>query len=101
MRPPLKSSGPRPHGGSMRPSLRPTGHRPHGPSMNPRRPTMNGTRPYKSFFIQAPSYETRPFLKSLVVKTLYRAPWVPTVNRAVPRTTLMTKVIGTVAFLGT
>nr|GFC45376.1 hypothetical protein [Tanacetum cinerariifolium] len=47
MRPPLRSSGPRPHGDSMRPSFRPTGHRPHGPSMNPRRPTMNGARPYK------------------------------------------------------
>nr|GFC88258.1 hypothetical protein [Tanacetum cinerariifolium] len=44
MRPPLRSSGPRPHGDSMRPA----GHRPHGPSMNPRRPTMNGARPYKS-----------------------------------------------------
>nr|GFA76613.1 hypothetical protein [Tanacetum cinerariifolium] len=81
MRPPLKSSGPRPHGGSMRPLLRPIGHRPHGPSMNLGRPTMNGARPYKSFFIQAPSYETSPFLKSSVVKTSYRAPWVPTVNR--------------------
>nr|GEW50564.1 hypothetical protein [Tanacetum cinerariifolium] len=62
------------------PSHRPTGHRPHGPSMNPRRPTMNGARPYKTFF-QAPSYETRPFLKSSAVKNSYRAPWVPTVNR--------------------
>nr|GFC75064.1 hypothetical protein [Tanacetum cinerariifolium] len=50
MRPPLKSSGPRPHGNSMRPPFRPAGHRPHGPSMNPRRPTMNGARPYKIFF---------------------------------------------------
>nr|GFC31611.1 hypothetical protein [Tanacetum cinerariifolium] len=81
MRPPLRSSGPRPHGGSMISSHRPAGHRPHGPSINPRRPTMNGARPYKSFFIQSPSYETRPFLKSSAVKTLYRAPWVPTVNR--------------------
>nr|GEZ87579.1 ubiquitin hydrolase [Tanacetum cinerariifolium] len=63
MRPPLRSSGPRPHGDSVRSFFRPTGHRPHAPSMNPRRPTMNGARPYKSFF-QAPSYETRPFLKS-------------------------------------
>nr|GFB86827.1 hypothetical protein [Tanacetum cinerariifolium] len=118
--------------------------------MNLRRPTMNGARPYKSFFIQSPSYETRPLLKSSAVKTPYRAPWVPTINRydppvnrkfstgrrnfptanrkfptaswknlplvaqkitllmwegreklAVPRTTLMTKVIGTVAALGT
>nr|GFA36428.1 hypothetical protein [Tanacetum cinerariifolium] len=70
---------PRPHGDSMRPSFRPAGHRPHGPSINPRRPIMNSARPYKSFF-QAPSYETRPFLKSSEVKNPYRAPWVPTVN---------------------
>nr|GFC05382.1 hypothetical protein [Tanacetum cinerariifolium] len=83
-RPPLRSSGHRPLGGSMRPSYRPAGHRPHGPAMNPRRPTMNGARPYKSFFNQAPSYETRPFLKSSAVRTQYRAPWVPTVNRNNP-----------------
>nr|GFC78073.1 hypothetical protein [Tanacetum cinerariifolium] len=76
--------GPEPNGGSMRPSHRSAGHRPHGPSMNPRRPNMNGARPYKSFFIQAPSYETRPFLKSSAVKTQYRALWVPTVNRNNP-----------------
>nr|GFB73961.1 hypothetical protein [Tanacetum cinerariifolium] len=52
-----------------------------GPAMNPRRPTMNGARPYKSFINQAPAYVTRPFLKSLAVRTQYRAPWVPTVNR--------------------
>nr|GFC95556.1 hypothetical protein [Tanacetum cinerariifolium] len=74
MRPPFRSSGPRPHGDSMRSSFRPAGHRPHGPSMNPRRPTMNGARPYKTFF-QTPSYETRLFLKSLAVKNSYRAPW--------------------------
>nr|GFA29785.1 hypothetical protein [Tanacetum cinerariifolium] len=49
----------RPHGGSMRPSYRPAGHRPYGPLMNPRRPNMN-------------------------VRTQYRAPWVPTVNRNNP-----------------
>nr|GFC94725.1 hypothetical protein [Tanacetum cinerariifolium] len=90
MRPPLRSSGPRPQGNS----------RPHGPSMNPRRPTMNGARPYKIFF-QTSSFETRPFLKSSAVNNSYRAPWVPTVNMAVPRTTLMTMVIGTVVALGT
>nr|GEU30853.1 putative ribonuclease H-like domain-containing protein [Tanacetum cinerariifolium] len=82
--PSLRSGGYRPHEGSMRPSYRPAGHRPHGPSMNPRRPTMNGARPYKSFFNQAPSYKTRPFLKSSVVRTQYRAPWVPTVNKTNP-----------------
>nr|GFD04394.1 hypothetical protein [Tanacetum cinerariifolium] len=61
-----RSSGPRPHRDSMRPTFRPAGHRPHGPSMNPWRPIMNGARPYKSFF-QAPSNETRPFLKSSAV----------------------------------
>nr|GFC26980.1 hypothetical protein [Tanacetum cinerariifolium] len=84
IRPPLKSSGHRPHGGSMRPSHRSAGHIPHGLSMNPRRPTMNGARPYKSFFIQSPLYETRPFLKSSAVKTPYRALWVPTINRYDP-----------------
>nr|GEW35436.1 reverse transcriptase domain-containing protein [Tanacetum cinerariifolium] len=72
MRPPLRSTGHRLHGSSMRPSHRPAGHRPHGPSMNPMRPKMNGARPNKSFFIQAHSYETRPF--SSAVKTQYRAP---------------------------
>nr|GFD35420.1 hypothetical protein [Tanacetum cinerariifolium] len=84
MRPPLRSSSHRPHGGSMRPSHGSAGHRPHGPSMDPKRSTMNGARPYKSFFIQSPSYETRPFLKSSAVKTPYRAPWVPTINRYDP-----------------
>nr|GFC14807.1 hypothetical protein [Tanacetum cinerariifolium] len=100
MRPPLRSSGPRPQGNSMRPPFRPAGHKPHGPSMNPRRPTMNGTRPYKTFF-QTPSFKTRPFLNSSAVNNSYRAPWVSTANRTVSRTTLMTKVIGTVAALGT
>nr|GFB51879.1 hypothetical protein [Tanacetum cinerariifolium] len=67
----------------QRETNRPTGHKPHAPSMNLKRPTMNGARPYKSFF-QAPSYETRPFLKSSAVKNSYRAPWVPTVNRYDP-----------------
>nr|GFC73014.1 hypothetical protein [Tanacetum cinerariifolium] len=84
MRPPHKSVGHRPHGPSMRPSNRPAGYRPHGLSMNPIRPNMNGTRPNISFFIQAPSYETRPFFKSSAVKTQYRALWVSTVNRNNP-----------------
>nr|GFB92709.1 hypothetical protein [Tanacetum cinerariifolium] len=68
----------------QRETTRPAGHRPHGPSMNPRRPNMNCARPNRSFLIQAPSYETRPFLKSSAVKTQYRALWVPTVNRNNP-----------------
>nr|GEY98162.1 hypothetical protein [Tanacetum cinerariifolium] len=69
MRPPHKFVGHIPHRASMRPSNRPAGHIPHGPSMNPIRPKMNGARPNRSFFIQAPSYETGPFLKSSAVKT--------------------------------
>nr|GFC69926.1 hypothetical protein [Tanacetum cinerariifolium] len=84
MRPPLRSSGPRPHGNSIRPPFKPAGHRPHGPSMNPRRPTMNAARSYKTFF-QTPSFETRPFFKSSAVKNSYRAPWVPTVNSPIVR----------------
>nr|GFB82375.1 hypothetical protein [Tanacetum cinerariifolium] len=89
MRPPLRSSGPRSHGNSMRPLFRPVGHRPHGPSMNLRRPTMNGARPYKTFF-QTPSFETRPFLKSSALNNSYRAPWVPTVNSGNPNSTTFT-----------
>nr|GFC83285.1 hypothetical protein [Tanacetum cinerariifolium] len=74
----------RPHGASMRPSNRPAGHRPHGCSMNPIRPNMNGARSNRSFFIQVPSYETRPFYKSSAVKTHNRASWVSTVNRNNP-----------------
>nr|GFC47731.1 hypothetical protein [Tanacetum cinerariifolium] len=122
MSPSHRSGGHRPHGAPMRPPHRSAGHRPHGPSMNSMRPNMNSARSNRSFFIQAHSYETRPFLKSSAVKTQYRALWVPTVNRnnppvnrkcstgrrnfpivnrAVPRTTLITKAIGTVADLGT
>nr|GFD16460.1 hypothetical protein [Tanacetum cinerariifolium] len=50
MRLPHRSSGPRPHRDSMRPTFRPAGHKPYAPSMNPWRPTMNDTRPYKSYF---------------------------------------------------
>nr|GFB24673.1 hypothetical protein [Tanacetum cinerariifolium] len=45
-----RSAGHRPNGAHMRPPIRSSGPRPHGPSMNPRRPTMNGARPYKTFF---------------------------------------------------
>nr|GFB14302.1 reverse transcriptase domain-containing protein [Tanacetum cinerariifolium] len=64
MRPPHRSASHRPHGAPMRPSHKPAGHRPHGPSMNLMRPNMNGARSNRSFFIQAHSYETRPFLKT-------------------------------------
>nr|GEY82124.1 putative reverse transcriptase, RNA-dependent DNA polymerase [Tanacetum cinerariifolium] len=79
MRPSHRPAGHRPHGAPMRPTHRNVGHRPHS---RPMRPSMNCARPNRSFFnIQARSYETRPFHKTTAVKTQYRAPWVPTVNR--------------------
>nr|GEZ91586.1 hypothetical protein [Tanacetum cinerariifolium] len=84
MGPSHRSAGHKPHGAPIRPPHRSVGHRPHGPSINPIRPNMNGARPNRSFFIHAPSYETRPFPKSSAVKTQYRALWVPTVNRNNP-----------------
>nr|GEY73069.1 hypothetical protein [Tanacetum cinerariifolium] len=79
MRPPHRPAGHKPHGAPMRSTHRPVGHRPHG---HPVRPNMNCARPNRSFFnIQTHSYETRPFYKTTAVKTQYRAPWVPIVNR--------------------
>nr|GEV60094.1 putative ribonuclease H-like domain-containing protein [Tanacetum cinerariifolium] len=67
------------------PSHRPIGHRPYGPPVRPMRSSMNVARPNRTFFnIQAHSYETRPFLKTTTVKSQFRAPWVPTVNRNNP-----------------
>nr|GFC06281.1 hypothetical protein [Tanacetum cinerariifolium] len=83
MRPPLRSSGPRPNGNSMRPPFRPAGHKPYGPSMNPRRPTMIGARPYKTFF-QTPSFKTRHFFKSSAVNNSYRAHGYPLLTGQFP-----------------
>nr|GEU81277.1 hypothetical protein [Tanacetum cinerariifolium] len=94
MRPPLRSSGPRPHRDSMRPSFRPAGHRPHGPLMNPRRPTMNGSTKNHTADIGR---------KGKAVKPSACWTWNPSqeLSNKVPRVTLMTKVIGTMAALGT
>nr|GFC41357.1 hypothetical protein [Tanacetum cinerariifolium] len=106
IRPPLRSSGPRPHGDSMRPSFRPAGHRPHGPPMNPRIPTMNGMIPLL--------IENFPLVEDIFLLPIGNFPllaeeaqnitlliWEGREKLAAPRTTLMTKVIGTVAALGT
>nr|GFA99715.1 ribonuclease H-like domain-containing protein [Tanacetum cinerariifolium] len=67
------------------PSHGPVGHRPHGPPVRPMRSNMNAARPNRTFFnIQAHSYETRPFIRTTVVKSQFRAPWVPTVNKNNP-----------------
>nr|GFB10846.1 hypothetical protein [Tanacetum cinerariifolium] len=85
MRPPLRSSGHRPHRGSMRPSHRPAGHRPHEEIF---------PLPIRNFPLLA---ENLP----LVAQKITLLIWEGKEKLVVPRTTLMTKVIGTVAALGT
>nr|GFB26911.1 ubiquitin hydrolase [Tanacetum cinerariifolium] len=120
---------------------RPAVHKPYRPPMRPMRSNMNVARPNRTSFNKPThSYTKRPFQRTSAVRSQYRAPWVPTVNRnfstvnkkfplanrqiptgsikfstadmgkkenavkasaAVPKTTLMTKAIGTVAALGT
>nr|GEW07373.1 hypothetical protein [Tanacetum cinerariifolium] len=61
---------------------KPVAHRPYRPPVRPVRTNMNGARPNRtSFNKQAHSYANRPFHKTLAVRSHYRAPWVPTVNR--------------------
>nr|GEX14603.1 hypothetical protein [Tanacetum cinerariifolium] len=46
---------------------------------------MNGVRPNRTPFNKpAHSYTNRPFQRTLAVRSQYRAPWVPTVNRNFP-----------------
>nr|GEV00679.1 hypothetical protein [Tanacetum cinerariifolium] len=64
---------------------KPVIHRPYRPSERPVRTNMNGARLNRtSFNKQAHSYANRPFLKTLAVRSHYKAPWVPTVNRSFP-----------------
>nr|GEZ14216.1 hypothetical protein [Tanacetum cinerariifolium] len=64
---------------------KPVVHRPYKPSQRPVRTNMNGARPNRtSFNKQAHSYANRPFHRTLAVRSHYRAPWVPTVNRSFP-----------------
>nr|GEX53338.1 putative ribonuclease H-like domain-containing protein [Tanacetum cinerariifolium] len=64
---------------------RPVVHKPYKPPMKPMRSNMNGTRPnITSFNKPAHSYTNRPFQRTSVVRSHYRAPWVPTVNRNFP-----------------
>nr|GEY90055.1 hypothetical protein [Tanacetum cinerariifolium] len=65
MSPSHRPTGHRSYGAPMRPSHRPAGHRPHDPPMRPMRSNMNGARPKRTS----------------VVRSQYRALWVPTVNR--------------------
>nr|GEY83355.1 hypothetical protein [Tanacetum cinerariifolium] len=67
------------------PAHRPVVHRPHEPPMRPMRSNMNGARPNRTSFNKpAHSYTNRPFQRKSTVRSQYRAPWVPTVNRNFP-----------------
>nr|GEW55496.1 ubiquitin hydrolase [Tanacetum cinerariifolium] len=64
---------------------KPVVHRPYKPSQRPVRTNMNGARPNRtSFNKQAHSYANRPFHRTSIVKSHYRDPWVPTVNKSFP-----------------
>nr|GFA25787.1 ribonuclease H-like domain-containing protein [Tanacetum cinerariifolium] len=60
-------------------------HKPYRPPMRPVRPNMNVAQPKRiSFHKLAHSYSKRPFQRTSAVRSQYRAPWVPTVNRNFP-----------------
>nr|GEX92045.1 hypothetical protein [Tanacetum cinerariifolium] len=64
---------------------RPVVHKPFRPPMRPMRSNMNGVRPNITSFIKlAHSYTNRPFQRTSAVRSQYKAPWVPTVNRNFP-----------------
>nr|GEX31734.1 ribonuclease H-like domain-containing protein [Tanacetum cinerariifolium] len=55
------------------------------PPVRPARTNMNGARPNRTTFNkQAHSYANRPFQRISTVRSQYRAPWVPTVNKNFP-----------------
>nr|GEY89644.1 hypothetical protein [Tanacetum cinerariifolium] len=64
---------------------RPVAHRPDRPSQRPVKTNMNGARPNRTFFNkQAHSYANRPIHRTSAVRSPYRAPWAPSVNRNYP-----------------
>nr|GEW16312.1 ribonuclease H-like domain-containing protein [Tanacetum cinerariifolium] len=64
---------------------KPVVHRPYRPSQRPLRINMNGSRLDRtSFNKQAHSYTNRPFHRTSAVRSHYRAPLVPIVNRSFP-----------------
>nr|GFB11048.1 hypothetical protein [Tanacetum cinerariifolium] len=61
---------------------RPVVYKPYKPPMRTMRSNMNGAQTNRtSFNKQAHSYTNKPFQRTSIVKSQYRAPWVPTVNR--------------------
>nr|GEW73454.1 putative ribonuclease H-like domain-containing protein [Tanacetum cinerariifolium] len=64
---------------------RPAVHKTYRPPMRIMRSNMNGARPNRTSFNKpAHSYTNRPFQRTSAVRSQYRAPWVPTVNRNFP-----------------
>nr|GEX15403.1 hypothetical protein [Tanacetum cinerariifolium] len=64
---------------------KPVAHRLYKPSQRPMRTNMNGASPNRtSFNKQAHSYGNRPFHRTSTVRSPYRPPCVPTVNRYFP-----------------
>nr|GEU91263.1 ubiquitin hydrolase [Tanacetum cinerariifolium] len=64
---------------------RPVVHRPFRPLVRPMRSNMNSAQPNRTTFNkQAHSYANRPFQRISAVRSQYRAPWAPTVNRNFP-----------------
>nr|GEY63108.1 hypothetical protein [Tanacetum cinerariifolium] len=67
------------------PLQRPAVHRPNRSPMRSMRPNMNCACSNRtSFNKSAHSYTNRPFQRKSTVRSQYRAPWVPTVNRNFP-----------------
>nr|GEW12690.1 hypothetical protein [Tanacetum cinerariifolium] len=64
---------------------KPVSHRHYRPSQRPVRTNMNDAQPNRTFFNkQAHLYANRPVHRTSAVRSPYRAPWVPTVNRHYP-----------------
>nr|GEW69700.1 putative ribonuclease H-like domain-containing protein [Tanacetum cinerariifolium] len=64
---------------------RPAVYKPYIALMRPMRSNMNGAWPNKTSFNKpSHSYTNKPFQRASAVRSQYRAPWVPTVNRKFP-----------------
>nr|GEY68566.1 hypothetical protein [Tanacetum cinerariifolium] len=65
---------------------RPAVYKPYRPPMRPMRSNMNGARPNRTSLNKPPthSYTNRPFQRTSLVRSQYRAPWVPTINKKFP-----------------
>nr|GEV57943.1 hypothetical protein [Tanacetum cinerariifolium] len=60
-------------------------HKPYRPPMRPMRSNMNAAHPnITSFYKPIHSYSKRPFQRTSAMRSQFRAPWVPTVNRNFP-----------------